>query len=361
MTSSVSGHHGGHAEDGGERGPEPDAEVARDEQRDQPDERDDEHSHGDRRAQGAQRREGAAERHVEEHGDVAGGQQHVDRRHREPAEPVPPARHAADVLGRRVPERFEALVGVGGHAPGPVRQERRQLAHAQADDQPDHHDQRDGRDGRRAHGRDGERDDAGHQDRAGQADHERAPPVGPPAQGGGHLGGSAAHHGAFFTHVLISSVGSGVSVRCGRWIACHAAWCRSEGLEVAVELPGRDLGVGGPDLGALGGDEVVDVVALGGLAQARRAAPRRASRWSRACHSVMGMARSPSSAASSSVSASRLSSQGSPGSSLRSMPSRPAAMSALSARYGLAEPSMQRSSTRPGSGTRSMWVRSLPP
>ena len=70
--------------------------------------------------------------------------------------------------------------------------------------------QGDGRDGGRAHGRDGERDDAGHQDGAGQADHERAPPVRPPAQGGRDLGGSAADDGAFFTHVLVSSVGSGV-------------------------------------------------------------------------------------------------------------------------------------------------------
>ena len=216
------GHHRGHPEDGGERGPEPDPEVAGDEEPDQADEGDHEHAHGDGRAQGAQWREGAAERHVEEHGDVAGGQQHVDRRDREPAEPVPPARDAADVLRRRMPERLEALVGVGRHAARPVRQEGGQLAHAQADDQTDDHDQRDGRDGGRAHGRDGERDDAGHQDGAGQADHERAPPVRPPAQGGRDLGGSAADDGAFFTHVLVSSVGSGVVSVGRRW--CHGEY-----------------------------------------------------------------------------------------------------------------------------------------
>ena len=43
------------------------------------------------------------------------------------------------------------------------------------------------------------------------------------------------------------------------------------------------------------------------------------------------------------------------------MPSSPAAIWALMARYGLAEPSTQRFSTRPASGTRSMWVRSFPP
>src|ERR1700677_2835144 len=50
--------------------------------------------------------------------------------------------------------------------------------------------------------------------------------------------------------------------------AAPARRARSEGLEVALQLPARHLGVRGAHLVALGLDEVVDVVAVGRLAQA---------------------------------------------------------------------------------------------
>src|SRR5262249_18479959 len=52
---------------------------------------------------------------------------------------------------------------------------------------------------------------------------------------------------------------------------------------------------------------------------------------------------------------------GRPGSRRASMPPSPAASRPAMARYGLAEPSQPRFSTRPPSGTRSIWVRLLPP
>src|ERR1700691_5019788 len=52
-------------------------------------------------------------------------------------------------------------------------------------------------------------------------------------------------------------------------VGVGGSWDRvSEGLQVALELPRGDLGVRRPDLGPLGGDEVVGVVPFGGLAQA---------------------------------------------------------------------------------------------
>ena len=241
------GHHGRHPENGGERRPEPDPEVAGDEQPDQPDEGDDEHAHGDGRAQRcrAARSCGRGARGRARRCSPAASSMLIGR-HREPAEPVAPARDAADVLRRRMPERFEAVVGVGGHAAGPVRQQCGQLAHAQADDQADDHHQRDGRNGGRTHGRDGERNDAGHQDGAGQADHERTPPVRPSAQGGRDL--------------AVALVTVPCSLMCSSPRAARrSVWSLlvggrsvrsqgSEGLQVAVELPGRDLGVGGPHL-----------------------------------------------------------------------------------------------------------------
>src|SRR5260221_2372577 len=49
-----------------------------------------------------------------------------------------------------------------------------------------------------------------------------------------------------------------------------------------------------------------------------------------------------------------------PGSRFWAMPSRPPAKIPACRRYGLAAPSPRRSSKRPGSGMRTMWVRLLP-
>src|ERR1700677_3713542 len=61
------------------------------------------------------------------------------------------------------------------------------------------------------------------------------------------------------------------SPRWGRvWsVGVGGSWDRvSERLQLALELPRADFGVGGPDLGSLRGDEVVRIVPVGGLAQA---------------------------------------------------------------------------------------------
>ena len=51
---------------------------------------------------------------------------------------------------------------------------------------------------------------------------------------------------------------------------------------------------------------------------------------------------------------------GLPGLRSLSMPSSPAAMIPACSRYGFTAPSASRSSKRPGSGMRTMWVRLLP-
>src|ERR1700728_2505768 len=52
-------------------------------------------------------------------------------------------------------------------------------------------------------------------------------------------------------------------------VGVGGSWDRiSEGLQVALDLPRGDLGMGGPDLGSLRGDEVIGVIPLRGLAQA---------------------------------------------------------------------------------------------
>ena len=138
-----------------------------------PTDRDAERPPGDRRVD---RREPGG-RELEAVDDVERRQDHVERRHREPAEPVGPGREAVHVLGEPRPSVLVGRVRVGGQPAGAVGHHRRQLGEQQAHEVPGERDHDDHRDGRGAELGDHHRRDSGDEDRPGQADYERAPPV----------------------------------------------------------------------------------------------------------------------------------------------------------------------------------------
>ena len=237
-------HHGDHAEEGSEPGPETDPQVAGYEQDHEPDHGDGQHPDALRRAEAAERVHHPAQGHVEQLGDVGGGQDHVDRCHREPPQPVTPAGYPPDVTCDGLAQRLEALVGVGRRASGAMRVHRGQLAHAQAHDHRDHLDADDGRNGRCPHGLHREGHDASDQDDSGQPDHEGTPPVGASVQRCGHSVGrpSGDVHGAHGVVSLQQVQGrdwrsrSAVvradrptpSLREGRRSRSLSRWCRTE-------------------------------------------------------------------------------------------------------------------------------------
>ena len=172
-------HHARDAEEGGEARAKPHAEVAGDVDRQQPGEADQQHGRRDRRAEAAEQVDRAALRDVEQRRQVGGGEDHVDRRDREPAQPVRPAGQAAEVFRRCLPDkRLKGGGGVGRDAAGPVRPQVRQLRQAQAQHEAEDRVDADRPDRGGAHALNGVGRDPGHQDRPGQADDERAPPVG---------------------------------------------------------------------------------------------------------------------------------------------------------------------------------------
>ena len=146
----------------------------RDGEDDQADDRDAQRPVADRRAEHRERSAGE----LEPVRDVQRGQDHVQRRHREPAEPIRPRGEPIDVLGEPGPFVLVGRVGVGWQSARPVGHHRRQLrqeeAHEIAGDG-DEHDH-----GYRCGSQLGDHDrrDPGDQDRAREADHEGAPPVG---------------------------------------------------------------------------------------------------------------------------------------------------------------------------------------
>ena len=166
--------HGQQPEHGGEHRAQPDAQPGGDEHEQDADHRDDHGPVGDRGVDGRE----ALLRQVELLGDVEGGQDHVQRRDREPAQPVRPGRETVHVLGEARPLVLVRHVGVGRRAARALGHHGRQLGQEQAQqvarDRDQHHDG----DGRCTERVDHHRRDPGDQDRPRQADHERAPPIG---------------------------------------------------------------------------------------------------------------------------------------------------------------------------------------
>ena len=109
--------------------------------------------------------------------DVERRQDHVERRHREPPEPVGPGGEAVHVLGEPRPFLLIGRIRIRGQAAGTVGHHRRELREQQAHDvatDRDHDDHRDARSAQLGHHH---RRDPGDQDRPCKADYECAPPV----------------------------------------------------------------------------------------------------------------------------------------------------------------------------------------
>ena len=119
----------------------------------------------------------AGRREMEPVDEVEGGEDHVQRRHREPAEPVGPGREAVDVLGDTRPALLVGRVGVGGRAARPLGHHRRKLGEEQAEKPARARDEEGDRDSGGAERRHHDRCNAGNEDRPREADHKRAPPI----------------------------------------------------------------------------------------------------------------------------------------------------------------------------------------
>ena len=157
-----------------ERGAEADAAIGRDEEKQDAEDRDDQRRPGDERVD---RRESGCRIEVEAIGQVERRQDHVERRHGEPTEPIGPGGEAVNVLGEPWPAVLVGGIGVGGRSAGALGHHRRQLSQEQAEQPAGEGDEDGDRNRRRAECRHHDRRDTGHQDRAGEADHEGAPPV----------------------------------------------------------------------------------------------------------------------------------------------------------------------------------------
>ena len=114
--------------------------------------------------------------------DVERRQDHVERRDREPSEPVGPGGEPVHVLGEPRPLVLVGHVGVGRGPTRPLGHHRRELRQDQAEqvarDRDDDHERNRSCPQRRDH--DG--GDSRHENRARESDDERAPPVRLPAQ-----------------------------------------------------------------------------------------------------------------------------------------------------------------------------------
>ena len=111
--------------------------------------------------------------------DVARGKDHVDRCHREPAEPVRPAGESAEpVRAALANSRGEGFLGIGRNATVAVWPHDGHFRQAQTKDQTKKGVESDPEDCRRPHALNGEGGDTGHKNGAGQSDDECAPPVG---------------------------------------------------------------------------------------------------------------------------------------------------------------------------------------
>ncbi len=166
--------HREHGERGREERPEAQAPVGGNEQQHDADDRDRDRPPSDRRPE---QRDPAGGVEVEQRRDVEGREDHVERRDREPAEPVAPGGDPVDVLGEPRPAVLVRDVRISGRAARAVGHHRRELRQEQAQQPAAEGDHQDHRHRRRAELHDHHRRDAGHEDRAGEADHECTPPV----------------------------------------------------------------------------------------------------------------------------------------------------------------------------------------
>ena len=103
-------------------------------------------------------------------------QDHVERRHGEPSEPIGPGGEAVDVLGEPWPAVLEGRIGEGRRPAGALGHHGGQLSQNEAEQPARQGDEDRDRNRRGAELCHHDRGDTGHQDRAGEADHEGAPP-----------------------------------------------------------------------------------------------------------------------------------------------------------------------------------------
>ncbi len=161
-------------EDRRERGAEANAAIGRDEEKKDAQDRDDQRRPGD---ESMDRRETGGRIEVEAIRQIERGQDHVERRHGKPSEPIGPGGEAVDVLGEPRPAVLEGRIGVGWRSAGALRHHGGQLSQEEAEQPTCKGDEDRDRDRRGAEGRHHDRGDTGHQDRAGEADDEGAPPA----------------------------------------------------------------------------------------------------------------------------------------------------------------------------------------
>ena len=150
-----------------------DAAIGRNEEQQDADHRYDQRRPGD---EGVDRRESGRGVEAEAIRQIGGGEDHVERRDREPAKPIGPGREAVDVLGELWPAGTKGRIGVAGRAAGALRHHGGKLGQKEAEQPAGQRDEDCDRDRRGAEGSHHDRRDAGHQNRAGEPDNEGAPP-----------------------------------------------------------------------------------------------------------------------------------------------------------------------------------------
>ena len=77
--------------------------------------------------EGVDRRETRRRVEAEAIGEIGGGEDHIEGRHRKPAQPIGPGGKAVDVLCEFWPARDEGRIGIAGRAAGALRHHRRKL------------------------------------------------------------------------------------------------------------------------------------------------------------------------------------------------------------------------------------------
>ena len=155
------------------RGAEANAAIGRNEEQKDTKDRDNQRRPGD---ESVDRREPGGRIEVKAISQIERRQDHVERRHREPTEPIGPGGKAVDVLGEPWPTVLEGGIGVGWRSAGALRHHGSQLSQNEAEQPAGKGDEDGDRDRRCAELGHHHRGDTGHQDRTGEANHKGAPP-----------------------------------------------------------------------------------------------------------------------------------------------------------------------------------------